>query len=139
MQVLVDTSVWSVGLRRKRGQLSGAEESHRAELAELIQEARVRMIGPIRQELLSGIREEAQYARLRQFLRAFRDETMATEDYEAAARLSNQSRARGISGSATDFLICAVAVRRHWHIFTRDEDFTRYKAVIPVVLHSPRA
>ncbi len=48
MKILVDTSVWSVALRK-----SGArDEAVIAELGELIRETRVVMIGPIRQELL---------------------------------------------------------------------------------------
>jgi len=54
VNVLVDTSVWSLALRRK------ARRDHAMvdELAELIREGRVMMMGPIRQELLSGIKEE---------------------------------------------------------------------------------
>src|SRR5580658_10524566 len=44
-------------------------------------------------------------------------------DYEQAARMHNLCRARGIAGSAIDFLICAVAQRRAWHIFTTNRDF----------------
>ena len=37
--------------------------------------------------------------------------------------MHNLCRARGIAGSAIDFLICAVAQRRAWHIFTTNRDF----------------
>ena len=69
MSVLVDTSVWSLALRRGVPQ-DGAEVR---ELQELLQEGRVAMMGPIRQELLSGIRGEAQFRQLRVRLRAFVD------------------------------------------------------------------
>ena len=49
MKVLVDTSVWSLALRRKE-QCEIAEK-----LADLILSSLVVMIGPVRQELLSGI------------------------------------------------------------------------------------
>jgi len=67
MMVLVDTSVWSVALRRQAGQLTAGEGAVREELAELIREGRARLIGPVRQEVLSGIRTEAQYPADRQF------------------------------------------------------------------------
>ena len=57
MKVLVDTSVWSLALRRR----TPPDNPYVQEFNELIKERRVQMIGPIRQELLSGIRDEAQF------------------------------------------------------------------------------
>ena len=70
MKVLIDTSVWSLALRRRRPE---REVAIRTELARLIAEFEVAIIGPIRQELLSGIREEKQYLALQENLRAFPD------------------------------------------------------------------
>ncbi len=53
VMVLVDTSVWSLALRRKPEHLSPREQLLVAEWSELVREGRVQMIGPIRQELLS--------------------------------------------------------------------------------------
>jgi predicted nucleic acid-binding protein len=139
VRVLVDTSVWSLALRRSAADLNPKESRLTAELEELVREARVRMIGPIRQELLSGVREEAQYTRLRKVLRGFRDESLETEDFEDAARLSNRCRAGGLAGSGIDFLICAAALRREWAIFTTDSDFQTYTKMISIRLHAPRA
>ena len=50
MKVLVDTSVWSLALRRR----NSSEEPAVEQLRWLIDQGRVAMIGPIRQELLSG-------------------------------------------------------------------------------------
>jgi len=137
MMVLVDTPVWSLALRRRPGQLSATEHRLAQSLAELIREGRVEMLGPIRQELLSGIREEAQFRKLRDLLRAFIESPLQSEDYEAAARMSNQCRGHGIAGSAIDFLLCAAAHRRAWAIFTTDQDFRNYALVLPVRLHMP--
>jgi hypothetical protein len=139
MTVLVDTSVWSLALRRQARQLTVQQKHLCDELAELIREARARLIGPVRQELLSGIRSEAQYERLRRALRAFEDPALAVEDYEEAARVTNLCRARGVAGSPTDFLICAVALQRQWPIFTTDDDFRRYARLLPLQLHEPRS
>ena len=138
MRVLVDTSIWSLALRRRTGDLSLHEKDLAAELRELIQENRVQMIGPIRQELLSGLREEAQYHRLKERLRAFPDEPLTVQDYELAARFGNQCRAAGIAGSAVGFLICAVAAARNWPIFTTDKVFQQYAKPLPISLHAPR-
>ncbi len=109
-----------------------------AELWHLIEEGRAHLIGPVRQELLSGIRDSAQYERLKEQLSGFPDEPLETPDFEYAARLSNQCRTSGIAGSIVDFLICAVALRCKWPIFTTDEDFRAYAKVLPIELHRPR-
>jgi predicted nucleic acid-binding protein len=135
MMVLVDTPVWSLALRRRPSQLSGSQGLADA-LSELIREGRAQMVGPIRQELLSGIREQAQFKKIRDYLRAFPEPSLEAADYEDAARMSNQCRSHSIAGSAVDFLICAVAHRRGWSILTTDQDFQNYAEVLPVRLHS---
>ncbi len=109
-----------------------------AELREIVQEDRCRIIGPVRQELLSGIKSLDQYERLRLVLRPFRDEPLDTDDFESAAKASNACRSKGIVVSIVDSLICAVALSRQWVIFTTDPDFTSYAKVLPIKLHAPR-
>lgn len=134
MKVIVDTSVWSLALRRNN---PDAHSETVAELEKLIRDFRVAMIGPVRQELLSGIRHEAQFEDLREKLRAFPDSLLTEADFEIAAQFFNQCRAKGVQGSNTDFLICAVAVRRDISIFTTDMDFTRFHKYLGVRLHVP--
>ena len=131
MKVLVDTSVWSLALRR-RARLRAPEVQ---ELRSLIDEGRVAMIGPIRQELLSGIRSTDAFERLRDHLQPYADEPLETADFERAAEHYNLCLARGVQGSNTDFLICAVAERRSLPILTTDADFDRFAAVLPITLH----
>lgn len=135
MKVLVDTAIWSLALRR-RGDTY--DEPLVTELATLIEEGRVAMVGPVRQELLSGIRDAAHFDRLRDHLRAFADTGITVEDYEEAALLYNRCRAKGIQGSNTDFLICAVAIRKQFPIFTTDADFVHFTKVAPLVLYQVR-
>ena len=131
MKVLVDTSIWSMALRRGKGNASAEAE----ELRNLIRDHRVQMIGPIRQEILSGIRSESQFRKLQRYLMSFPDLPILTEDYVTAARFFNLCRSKGIQGSNTDFLICAVAVRIKSHIYTTDMDFTLFSEHVPIVLH----
>jgi len=135
---LVDTSVWSLALRRKPEDLNAVERKIVAELTEIIQEGLVRVIGPVRQELLSGIRSAVQYEKLRITLRAFPDEMIDTADFESAAKAGNECRAKGIVVSTVDMLICAVAIARGWSIFTTDPDFTSYAKVLAINLHLSR-
>ena len=94
------------------------------------------MIGPIRQEVLSGIRSEAQFTRLRRHLESFPDLPVITEDYVTAAEYYNLCRSKGIQGSNTDFLICAVANRNKFSVFTTDRDFELFSRHIGITLHS---
>ncbi len=131
MKVLVDTCIWSLALRRPSGNAPPAV----TELGNLIGHRRVEVIGPVRQELLSGIRDEAQFNKLATYLAAFRDLPLSTEDYVTAAEFFNRCRTRGIQGSNTDFLICAVAVRNGLAVYTTDRDFVRFAKHLPVTLY----
>ena len=131
MNVLVDTSVWSLALRR-RGQ--GGSAPLVDLLSDLIRDGRVVMMGAVRQELLSGVRTQAQFDSLRDHLRAFPDVELETEDFEDAASFSNRCRAKGVQGSSVDLLICAVAARRELAVLTTDNDFKHYARLLPIKL-----
>jgi len=134
MKVIVDTSVWSLALRRSKD----VENKYVEELEELIKEVRAQLIGPVRQELLNGIKSEKQYKVLKKHLRAFKDLAIETEDYELAAEYFNTARNNGIQGSNTDFLLCAISTRHRMPIFTTDKDFINIQSVIPIELHKIR-
>ena len=131
MRVLVDTSIWSLALRRAEH----IKSPEAIELRRLITTHVVEIIGPIRQEVLSGIREQSQFARLETHLAAFPDFPLQADDYVTAAKFFNLCRAKGIQGANTDFLICAVAVRHDLAIFTTDGDFNHFAKCLPIVLH----
>jgi hypothetical protein len=129
LKVLVDTSVWSLALRR--GAPTGAAVSV---LGELVAEGRAIMLGAIRQELLSGVRSERQFESLRGKLEAFLDLEIRSEDHVLAASFFNRCRRKGIQGSNTDFLICAASHRHEAPILTVDGDFARFARVLPIAL-----
>lgn len=138
MNVLVDTSIWSLALRRKAQNLNAAEAATVSELTNLIDEGRARIIGLVRQELLSGIKVFSQFEKLRAILRSFPDEPVDTSDYEFAAKAGNECRTKGVAISLPDLLICAIAIARDWAIFSTDPDFKSYAKVLPLKLHTPR-
>ena len=81
MKVLVDTCVWSLALRRRdKTSLSIDERRLAARLTEAVQDGNVVMIGPIRQEVLSGIKDEAQFVKTERLLDPFPDEPLGTVD-----------------------------------------------------------
>lgn len=134
MQVLVDTSVWSLALRRPATPADAAQQHAVTTLRDLIGDGRAMMIGPVRQELLCGIKEASQFERLRTALVAFPDTPILQTDHERAAAYFNTCRSRGIQGSNTDFLICAVAVGRKLPIFSLDGDFSLFQRYLPIAL-----
>ena len=138
MKLLADTSVWSLALRRKPTATLSAEERRLvAVLTEAIRDGRVVMVGPIRQEILSGIKEQAQFDRLRTTLAAFRDEPIDTEDYEEAARGYNLCRAQGVQCGPVDILICAVVARRKWSVLANDAPLNRCLQVVAIAGEGP--
>ena len=100
----------------------------------LITDDQVALLGAIRQEILSGIRNCEQFTRLRDYLRAFPDLELMPEDYELASEFFNTCRSKGLQGSNTDFLICAVAHRRGYSILSTDNDFQNFLVHIPIIL-----
>jgi predicted nucleic acid-binding protein len=133
MNILVDSSVWSVALRREK--IDTIYNLETKELSKLIEEERVNIVGPIRQEVLSGIADSKQFKRLKDILAYFPDLELHTAIYERGAEFFNQCRKKGIQGSHIDFLICAAAVQYKIKIFTTDRDFNNYQKILPIKLH----
>ena len=129
MKILVDTCIWSQVLRRKNPNLELANK-----LKDLIKDARVVIIGPIRQELLSGISNSSQFNKIKNVLSSFEDLPLHTEHFIKAAEFNNICRSKGIQGSTIDFLICAIAYLENLIIFTADKDFEKYIEYLPITL-----
>ncbi len=131
MKVLVDTPIWSYALRSNRKGF----EKHVAKLQNLIADQRVLIIGPIRQEVLSGYSDRKRFEKLREKLGYFENTTVIEDDYIDGARLYNVCRQKGIQGSHIDLLICAISIRLKAEIFTTDRDFDFYQKHIPIKQH----
>lgn len=131
MKVIVDTCIWSLALRRNTAEKNAAVV---AQLKELIYDSLVQMIGPIRQELLSGISSLEQFKKLQKYLSVFEDIVIKQDEYELAAELYNTCKKNGIQGSNTDFLICATSINHQLTIFTMDKDFTHFANYVPISL-----
>ncbi len=137
MKVLVDTSVWSLALRRpKSAAMSAEQQAIVSALSDLMRDGRAVMIGAIRQELLCGIKTQAQFDALKSTLTAFDDVALTRQDYEKAAEAFNTCRTHGVQGSNTDFLICAVSINHQLPIFSIDNDFQMFRQWLPVRLYS---
>ncbi|MFI5377788.1 MAG: PIN domain-containing protein [Tepidisphaerales bacterium] len=133
--ILVDTTIWSLALRRKAGSLSSRESALVEEWSRLATAGQACLTGPIRQEILSGIRDAAVFKAIQQILRDFPHVVVIDGDHDRAAEFYNTCRSHGVAGTAVDMLICAVAARSDTPIFTTDGDFARYAKYLPLRLH----
>jgi predicted nucleic acid-binding protein len=135
MTVILDSCVWSRFLRRNRL----PSDPIVFEVARLIRADAVRLLGPIRQELLSGAHPSARFDQLKEYLRFYPNLPLDEQDDETAAHYYNICRQHGIQGTAIDLLICAAAIRHSMKVFTTDTDFDQYANHLPVKLHRGRA
>ncbi len=137
MIVLIDTTIWSLALRRRSQNLNDREQLLVEEWIRRVRSGEATLIGPIRQEVLSGIRSPDAFVAIQERLGDFRYLEIIPPDYDQAARFFNLCRARGITGTAIDLLICAVAHRFDVPIFTTDGDFQHYATHVGIRLHRP--
>jgi predicted nucleic acid-binding protein len=129
MSVLIDTSVWSLALRRTR-----APSPHADNIAGLLRSGNALLLGIIRQELLSGVPDAKRFERLRDELRNLPDHPVISLHHETAADFFNRCRSRGVQGTLVDFLLCAVAAIDNVEIYTTDQDFQHFAKHLPIKL-----
>lgn len=130
MNVIPDTCIWSESLRKRKGDAAIIQA-----LKNLLLDERVEIIGPVRQEILSGISARPLFESVKLKLRIFDDLPLRAVHFEMAAAFSNQCRRAGIQGSPVDFLICAVSKLSQLSIFTTDADFLRFEKIIDLNLY----
>jgi predicted nucleic acid-binding protein len=130
MSVLIDTPVWSEFFRR-----TVPNADIRDAVRRIVADGEAILVGPIRQEILSGVKDPKQFLKLRDALRAFDDATTTSADHENAAAMFNHCRSKGVQGSNTDFLLCALSARLAAPIFTLDRDFEAFSRVLSVRLY----
>ena len=122
--IVLDTSVLSHVFRRPPRHVAESEVVKR--YTKLIHdEAPLVVPGIVYQELLSGVRDDLQFARLRRVLDGFPITLAGSADHLEAARLVNRLRRRGVAVSGTDALIAAITIERKAFLFTTDTDFHR--------------
>jgi len=136
MSVLIDTSIWSLALRRRRRDLNPAELKIYYEWERLVLEGEASLIGPIRQETLSGIASQREVEIVKKRLEPVHEFLLPSDLFILAADYFNICRATGISAGAVDMMICATAHTNNTSIFTTDPDFVHYAKHIPIRLHA---
>lgn len=126
MRVLVDTSVWSLSLRKK------SPSGHPAvnKLTNLLESGEETFLtGLILQEILQAFKTDAAFSKIRRYLEPFPILEMHRDDYIASARLYRICASKGIVTSTADCQIAAAAIRNGCNLLTTDVDFRRIARV----------
>jgi predicted nucleic acid-binding protein len=120
MSLLVDTSVWSLALRRDREQDSPAVD----ELLRALGGSEIVLTtGLILQELLQGFVPDRARARIIERFASMPIVEPDRDDYIAAADIRNTCRRSGVQLGTVDALIARLAIRHDHTLLTSDRDF----------------
>ena len=131
MKVLVDTSVWSLALR-KRGPAAHAQVAKLTQLIERRDELAI--TGTILQEVLQTFRDDAAVTKVAARLQPLAFLSLDRLAFVEAARLHRLCAARGNPVTTTDCQIATAAVRYRCPLLTADSDFERIARVCDLVL-----
>jgi predicted nucleic acid-binding protein len=131
LNLFVDTSVWSLALRRDRP----AESPEVAFLARALESGdAVFTTGLVLQELLQGFRGARARERILERFAALPCLVPDREDHVRAADLRNVCRRRGVQIGTIDALLAQLCIRRKLTLLTTDADFARVARIQPLSL-----
>ncbi|UYN83485.1 MAG: PIN domain-containing protein [Microcella sp.] len=119
MTVLVDTSVWSLALRRDVPLNSPAV----TELTKVVKSELVVTTGLIIQELLQGFLPERTQAEIRRRFSLLAAVQPTLADHVAAAELRNTCRSAGVQLGTIDALIAQLCITHDLELLSADRDF----------------
>lgn len=121
MRYLVDTSVWSLSLRR-----AVKSDSKEVQVLErlLKEEEGVYLTGFILQEILQGIKHVEQFQKIKDALSCLPLLIPSADDHIFAAEIFNKCMSKGVIASTIDFLITSLAIRNEFALLTTDKDFS---------------
>lgn len=131
MSLFVDTSVWSLALRRDEGDTRAEVRRLRTALE---QSARVVTTGLVLQELLQGFQGPKAKEQIVERLSALPFLVPEREDHVEAAELRNLCRRKGVQVATVDALVAQLCIRHEMELLTTDNDFRRIAQHAALVL-----
>ena len=117
---IIDTSVWSEALRRKKNTVNSSETVVRKIIEN---DDEIVVLGIILQEILTGISNDKLFIEIQNILDDFVYLDITKNDYIYASELSNKCRSKGVIAGSIDFLITSTAIRNELQLVTFDKDF----------------
>ena len=118
--LLVDTTVWSLALRRDAPEPGVLVD--RLSLA--LHEGDVATTGLVAQELLQGFHGPTQAPVVLDIIRSAAWLIPTLDDHVEAAAIRNRCRRQGVQVTTVDALLAALSIRRGIELLTADQDFT---------------
>jgi len=119
VNVLVDTSVWSLALRRDAP--PGRREVEA--LSAAIERGDACLTGAILQEVLQGFPNLERTRRLKDYLGPFPLLDLHRGDFVFAAEIRNKCRSKGLAVTTIDAQIAAAAINHRCMLLAADADF----------------
>ncbi len=130
MTLFVDTSVWSLALRRD----VPAPVPEVATLQQALQSgAGIVTTGLVLQELLQGFSGPKQAEALIERFNSLPLLTPDRTDHIAAAQLRNACRQRGVQAGTIDALLAQLCIRHDLTLLTTDHDFRNISRMTPAL------
>ena len=133
MTLLVDTSVWSLSLRREAPTLPELDELRAA----LAGNDLVVTTGVVIQELLQGLVSDAARSLTRDRMSRMAQVTATLDDHTHAAQAFIECRRHGVQLGTVDALLAALCIRRNLTLLTTDRDFIHAAPVIGLRVWQP--
>jgi predicted nucleic acid-binding protein len=121
VNIVVDTSVWSLVLRRQT-----VDESNpyvQAFRSHVQQGVCIHLLGNILQELLDGVKSQRDFDHLVKIMKPFRLLVLERSTYVLASELRNRCRKKGVQAGPIDFLIAAACEEQGYPLLSADRDF----------------
>jgi len=131
LRVLVDTSVWSLALRKQ----GPADHPAVERLAQMLRDGEdIFLTGTILQEILQAFRVESTFRKMARYFEPFPLLRVDRLEHVAAARLHRLCAQKGVGASTIDCQIAVAAIRHSCALLSTDRDFERMALHCELVL-----
>lgn len=131
--MFVDTSVWSLALRRD----VPPDVPEVNQLRRSLETGSVFCTGLVLQELLQGFAKPKAHEEIVSRFAALPLMVPDREDHIRAAELRNRCRRKGVQSGTIDALLAQLCVRYDLTMLTTDNDFRNMASIIPLSVWSP--
>lgn len=132
MSIFVDTSVWSLALRRDRPpDIPELDELQRSLAAGIVLST-----GIVLQELLQGFSRPKAHEQIIQRFNSLPLIVPDRDDHIDAAELRIKCRRRGVQAATIDALLAQLCIRHELTMLTTDRDFHAIGQVVPLTVWS---
>ena len=130
MSVFVDTSVWSLALRRD----TPPDIAEMTELRRALVAGSVISTGLVLQELLQGFSKPKAHQQIIERFRSLPLIVPNRDDHVDAADLRIRCRRRGVQVGTIDALFAQLCIRHELSMLTTDRDFQSIGRIVPLTI-----